>query len=159
MIKSGEDPLFIARRLVIQAAEDVGMADPQALVVAVAAQQAVHLIGLPEGRIPLAQATVYVASAPKSNSTYQGIDKAIKDVENTSNDPIPLHLRNAVTGIMHDLGYGHGYKHAHDYEHGFTITQNLPDSLKNRRYYTPSKQGYEKEISERLHNWWGQQKP
>ena len=156
MIVSGEDPVFIARRLVILAAEDVGLADPNALSIAVAAQQAVSLIGMPEGRIPLAEATVYLATAPKSNRAYAAIGDAIKDAERTTNEPVPLHLRNAVTGLMRDLGYGRDYEYAHDHEGGFTPTQNLPDNLKGRRYYRPSGQGFESEISQRLHDWWGE---
>src|SRR5213076_796063 len=114
MIDAGEDPMFIARRLVILAAEDVGLADPQALVIAAAAQQAVHLIGLPEGYFPLAQATVYLALAPKSDSLKVAADKLGEDIEQTRADPVPLHLRNAVTGLMRGLGYGKGYRYAHD---------------------------------------------
>jgi putative ATPase len=156
MIEAGEDALFIARRLVILAAEDIGMADPRALTVAVAAQQAVHLIGMPEGRIVLAEATVYLATAPKSNASYMAINKAIEDVQRTRNDPVPKHLRNAVTGLMKDEGYGKGYKYAHDHEGGFTPTENLPESLKGRRYYAPTDQGYEAQIAERLKRWWGE---
>ena len=155
MLEAGEDPLFIARRLVILAAEDIGMAAPQALTVAVAAQQAVHFIGLPEGRIPLAEATVYLATAPKSNASYMALNEAMEDVQRTRNEPVPLHLRNAVTGLMRGMGYGDGYKYAHDYEGNFTPTQNLPDSLKDRRYYHPSRQGYERTVRERLERWWG----
>ena len=155
MLEAGEDPLFIARRLVILAAEDIGMAAPQALTVAVAAQQAVHFIGLPEGRIPLAEATVYLATAPKSNASYMALNKATEDVQRTRNEPVPLHLRNAVTGLMRDMGYGEGYKYAHDYEGNFTQTQNLPDSLKNKRYYQPGSQGYERTVRERMERWWG----
>ncbi len=154
MLEAGEDPLFIARRLVVLASEDIGMAAPQALTVAVAAQQAVHFIGLPEGRIPLAEATVYLATAPKSNASYMALNKAMEDVQRTRNEPVPLHLRNAVTGLMRDMGYGDGYKYAHDYEGNFTPTQNLPDSLKNRRYYQPSTQGYERTVRERMERWW-----
>ena len=156
MIEAGEDPLFIARRLVILAAEDVGMADPQALSVAIAAQQAVHLVGMPEGRIPLAEATVYLATAPKSNSSYAAIDAALADVQRTRNDPVPMHLRNAVTGLMRGMGYGEGYKYSHDYDDHFAPMQNLPEALKGRRYYTPSDQGYEPEVAERLRRWWGE---
>jgi putative ATPase len=156
MIEAGEDPLFIARRLVILAAEDIGMADPRALTVAVSAQQAVHLIGMPEGRIVLAEATVYLATAPKSNSSYMAINKAIEDVQRTRNDPVPKHLRNAVTGLMKDEGYGEGYKYPHDHEGGFSPMQNLPDSLKGRRYYDPTDHGYEAQIAERLKRWWGE---
>ena len=155
MIVSGEDPVFISRRLVVLAAEDIGLADPGALSIAVAAQQAVSLIGMPEGRIPLAEATVYLATAPKSNRSYAAIGEALRDAERTTTDPVPLHLRNAVTGLMRDLGYGKGYEYAHDHEGAFTPTQNLPDNLKGRRYYRPSEQGFEEEISQRLRSWWG----
>ena len=155
MLEAGEDPLFIARRLVILAAEDIGMAAPQALTVAVAAQQAVHFIGLPEGRIPLAEATVYLATSPKSNASYMALNKAMRDVQETRNEPVPLHLRNAVTGLMRDMGYGEGYKYAHEFEGNFTPTQNLPDSLKERRYYQPGDQGYERTVRERMERWWG----
>ena len=156
MIEAGEDPLFIARRLVILAAEDVGMADPQALSVAIAAQQAVHFVGMPEGRIPLAEATVYLATAPKSNSSYAAIDAALSDVQKTRNDPVPMHLRNAVTGLMRGMGYGEGYKYSHDYDDHFAPMQNLPDALKGRRYYKPGDQGYEPEVAARLRRWWGE---
>ena len=156
MIDAGEDPLFIARRLVILAAEDVGMADPQALAVAVAAQQAVHFIGMPEGQIPLAEATVYLATAPKSNASYMALNRALQDVETSRNDPVPLHLRNAVTGLMRGLGYGEDYKYTHDYEGNFTPTENLPESVRGHRYYRPGDQGYEIEVRERLRKWWGE---
>ena len=155
MIEAGEDAMYIARRLVVLAAEDIGMADPQALQVAMAAQQAVHLIGMPEGRIPLAEATVYLATAPKSNSAYMAIDKALEDTRRTRNEPVPLHLRNAVTGLMRDMDYGKGYKYSHDYEDHFAPMENLPDSLKGRRYYTPGDQGYEQQVADRLRKWWG----
>ena len=155
MIEAGEDPLFIARRIVVLAAEDIGMADPQALSVAVAAQQAVHFIGMPEGRIPLAEATVYLATAPKSNAAYMAIGGALEDARNTRNDPVPLHLRNAVTGMMRDLGYGKDYKYTHDFEGHFTPTDNLPENLKDRKYYEPTDQGYEAEVAKRLSRWWG----
>jgi putative ATPase len=158
MIEAGEDAMYIARRLVVLAAEDIGMADPQGLQVAVAAQQAVHLIGMPEGRIPLAEATVYLATAPKSNSAYIAIDKALEDTRKTRNEPVPLHLRNAVTGLMRDMDYGKGYKYSHDYEGHFSPMQNLPDSLKGRRYYTPGDQGYEQQVADRLRKWWGTSK-
>ena len=155
MIEAGEDPLFIARRLVVLAAEDVGLADPQALQVAVAAQQAVHFLGMPEGRIPLAEATVYLATAPKSNAAYAAIDAALEDARATGNDPVPMHLRNAVTGLMRDMGYGKGYKYSHDYEDHFAPMRNLPERLQGRRYYTPTDQGYEAEVASRLAKWWG----
>ena len=155
MIEAGEDALFIARRLVVSAAEDIGLAQPEALAVAVAAQQAVHFLGMPEGRIPLAEATVYLATAPKSNAAYAGIERALQDARKLANDPVPLHLRNAVTGLMRQSGYGRGYKYAHDYEGHFVQQEFLPPSLKGRRYYEPTQEGSEKEIGERLKQWWG----
>ncbi|MEE9198746.1 MAG: replication-associated recombination protein A [Dehalococcoidia bacterium] len=153
MLEAGEDPLFVVRRMVVLAAEDVGLADPQALVVAVAAQQAVHFVGMPEGFLPLAEAVIYLATAPKSNAAYVGYLKAKEDVEKTRNDPVPLHLRNPVTRLMREVGYGKGYKYAHDYP-GHVVEQvNLPDKLAGRRYYQPSDQGYEKQIGERLRKW------
>lgn len=154
MLEAGEDPLYIARRLVRFASEDVGMADPQALVVAMAAQQAVHFIGLPEGNLALAEAAVYLATAPKSNSLYQAYSRAQEEVKQGSSESVPLHLRNPVTPLMKDIGYGKGYKYAHDYPGHFVKQQNLPDSLKGKRFYTPSDQGYEKQISARLKDWW-----
>ncbi|MBM3942750.1 MAG: replication-associated recombination protein A [SAR202 cluster bacterium] len=156
MIEAGEDPLFIARRLVILAAEDIGLAEPQALAVAVAAQQAVHFLGMPEGRIPLAEATVYLATAPKSNTAYMALERALADVRQLPNEPVPLHLRNAVTGMMKDLGYGKGYRYAHDFPGHFVEQEFLPPSLKDRRYYQPSTEGAEAMIGERLRKWWGE---
>ena len=158
MLHSGEDLMFIARRLVILAAEDIGLADPNALTVAVSAQQAVHLIGMPEGRIPLSEATVYLASAPKSNRAYMAINDAMRDAERSMNEPVPLHLRNAVTGLMRDSDYGKDYQYAHDYDGAFTPTQNLPENLQGKRYYEPSDRGYEAEVSERMKRWWGDHK-
>jgi len=158
MLEAGEDPLFIARRLIILASEDIGLADPMALPVAVAAQQAVHFIGMPEGMLPLAEATVYLATAPKSNSAYAAYGRALEDVRRTRNDPVPLHLRNAVTGLMREMGYGKGYRYAHDFPEHFAGQENLPDNLKGRRYYQPSDQGHEKSIMERLQKWWGERK-
>ena len=154
MIEAGEDPLFIARRLVILAAEDVGMADPQGLPVAVAAQQAVHFIGMPEGAIPLAEATVYLATAPKSNSAYAALNRAREDARQTRNDPVPLHLRNAVTSLVRQQGYGKGYRYAHDYPGNFAPMDNLPPSLADRRYYVPGDQGYERDVAHRLSELW-----
>ena len=156
MIQAGEDPLFIARRLVVLAAEDIGLAQPEALSVAVAMQQAVHFLGMPEGRIPLAQATVYLATAPKSNSAYQALESALEDVRKLPNDPVPLHLRNAVTGLMSGMGYGKGYRYAHEYEGHFTQQDYLPPSVQDRRYFQPTTEGQEKEIKERLESWWGE---
>ncbi len=156
MIESGEDPLFIARRIVILAAEDIGLADPQALTVAVAAQQAVHFIGMPEGRIPLAEATVYLATAPKSNTAYAALNEAMADVRRLPNDPVPLHLRNAVTGLMQQMGYGRDYKYSHDYDGHFAPQEYLPSQLHGKRYYHPGIEGAEKEIADRLRRWWGE---
>ena len=155
MIESGEDPLFIARRLVILAAEDIGLADPQALPVAVATQQAVHFIGMPEGRIPLAEATVYLATAPKSNTAYAALNEAMADVRRLPNGPVPLHLRNAVTGLMQHMGYGRDYKYSHDYEGHFEPLEYLPPQLQDRRYYHPGNEGAERQIADRLRRWWG----
>ena len=155
MLESGEDPMFIARRLVILAAEDIGLANPGALPVAVAAQQAVHFIGLPEGRIPLAEATVYLATSPKSNAAYMALERAMEDVRNAPHEPVPLHLRNAVTGLMRGMGYGGGYKYSHDYEGHFEPQEYLPPELAGRRYYEPTDQGSEASIAERLRRWWG----
>ncbi|HXZ94644.1 MAG TPA: replication-associated recombination protein A [Dehalococcoidia bacterium] len=155
MLEAGEDPLYIVRRLVRFASEDVGVADPQALVVAVAAQQAVHFVGLPEGNLALAEAVVYLATAPKSNSLYQAYSRVQNDIQQGRNEPVPLHLRNPVTGLMRQMGHGQGYKYAHDYPDHFVKQQNLPSSLQGKRYYIPGDQGYEKEIADRLRRWWG----
>jgi putative ATPase len=153
MIEAGEDPLFIARRMVIFAAEDIGNADPRALQVAIAAKDAVHFVGLPEGRIPLAQAVTYLATAPKSNASYQAMLAAAKDVDEHGALEVPLHLRNAPTGLMKNLGYGRDYKYAHNYEDNVVDQDHLPQDLSGRRYYTPSESGYEKQIKERLKFW------
>ncbi len=154
MLEAGEDPLFIARRLVVLAAEDVGMADPQALTVAVATQQAVHFLGLPEGAIPLAEATVYLATAPKSNASYTALNRALEEVRTGRSHPVPLHLRNAATGLMQKLGYGKGYRYAHDYPGHFAGQRNLPEPLQGTHYYEPTDQGYEVEVAERIKSWW-----
>ena len=151
MIDAGEDPMFMARRLVILAAEDVGLADPQALVIASAAQQAVHLIGLPEGYFPLAEATVYLALAPKSDSLKTARGRLEADIDGTRVDPVPLHLRNAVTGLMRQLGYGKGYRYAHDAPGHFDPEEVfLPPALEGRRYYEPTEMGAEAELKRRL---------
>jgi len=154
MLEAGEDPLYIARRLVRFASEDVGMADPQALVIAMAAQQAVHFIGMPEGNLALAEAAVYLATAPKSNSLYQAYSKVQEEIKQSSAESVPLHLRSPVTPLMKEMGYGKGYKYAHDYPGHFVEQQHLPDALQGKRYYTPSDQGYEKKIIARLKTWW-----
>lgn len=158
MVEAGEDPLYIVRRLIRFASEDVGMADPQALVVAVAAQQAVHFIGMPEGNLALAQAVVYLATAPKSNALYTAYSRVKKDVDQGRNDPVPLHLRNAPTGLMKDLGYGKDYKYVHDYPEHFVHEVYLPEKLKGARYYFPTEFGFEKQIRARLRAWWGNQR-
>jgi putative ATPase len=151
MIDAGEDPMFIARRIVILAGEDVGLADPQALVIATAAQQATHLIGFPEGYFPLAEATVYLALAPKSDSLKRGLGTIQQDLEETRADPVPLHLRNAPTPLMKSLGYGKEYKYAHDYEgHVAPGETYLPETLQDRRYYVPTELGAEAELKRRL---------
>ena len=154
MLEAGEDPLYIVRRLIRFASEDVGLADPQALTVAVAAQQAVHFVGMPEGNLALAEAVVYLATAPKSNSLYRAYSEVQGDIRQTGHQPVPLHLRNPETSLMRDVGYGKGYKYAHDYEGHFVEQQNLPDILKDRQYYHPTDQGYEKDIKARIREWW-----
>jgi putative ATPase len=153
MLEAGEEPLFIARRMVIFASEDIGNADPHALQVAVAAKDAVHFVGLPEGRIPLAQAATYLASAPKSNASYKAMLAAAADVEARGALPVPMHLRNAPTGLMKNIGYGKDYKYAHNYDEHVVGQQHLPDELASKKYYHPSDNGYEKQIKERLQHW------
>jgi len=153
MIEAGEDPLFIARRMIIFASEDVGNADPQALQVAVAAKDAVHFVGLPEGRIPLAQAVTYLATAPKSNASYKAMLAAAQDVEEQGALAVPLHLRNAPTPLMEKLGYGKNYKYAHNFPGHVVEQEHLPDELAGKKYYSPSDSGYEREIQQRLKNW------
>ncbi|MDA1279082.1 MAG: replication-associated recombination protein A [Chloroflexi bacterium] len=156
MIDAGEDPVFIARRLVISAAEDIGLANPNGLAVAMAAQQAVSFVGMPEGRIPLAEATIFLASAPKSNSAYRAIDKALELVRSTRDEPVPQHLRNAPTRLMKDLGYGEGYEYPHDKPGHFVRADNLPEKIKNERFYEPGTLGSEQALRERLIDWWGE---
>lgn len=150
MLEAGEDPLFIVRRLVISASEDIGNADPRALQVAIAAKDAVHFIGLPEARISLAQATTYLATAPKSNASYSGINAAIAEVRQSGALPVPKHIRNAPTKLMKNLDYGKGYKYAHNYEGGYADQTHLPERLAGTIYYEPTTRGYEKLIRERM---------
>jgi putative ATPase len=150
MLESGEDPLFVARRLVRAASEDIGLADPQALVIAMAAQQAVHFIGMPEGALALAEAATYLAIAPKSNALYRAYSAVRADVASTRNDPVPLHLRNAPTRLMKGLGYGAGYEYAHDAEDALVAQEHLPNNLRGRTYYVPTDRGVEARISARL---------
>jgi putative ATPase len=150
MIEAGEDSRFIARRIIISASEDIGMADPQALPIAVAAAQAVQLIGMPEGRIPLAEAVVYLATAPKSNAAYNGINQAMADVKAGRMGTVPMHLRDAHYAGAKRLGHGKGYVYSHDAEHGVAAQQYLPDALEGTEYYTPTANGYEREVGPRL---------
>ncbi len=150
MLERGDDPLYVARRLVRFASEDIGLADPRALTLAMAAQGSVHFLGLPEGALALAQLTVYLALAPKSNAVYAAYKAAQADVVETRNDPVPLHLRNAATALMKAEGYGRGYKYAHDHEGGVVAQQNLPENLAGRRYYEPTDRGEEAELRDRL---------
>ena len=156
MIDAGEDPLFIARRLVILAAEDIGLANPNGLAVAVAAQQAVSFVGMPEGRIPLAEATIFLASAPKSNSAYIAIDKALAFVRQSRDEPVPMHLRNAPTRLMERMGYAKDYQYPHDAPGHFKPTENLPKGVQGNRFYEPGELGAEQQIGERLRRWWGE---
>lgn len=153
MLEAGEDPLYIARRMIRFASEDIGMADPQALQVAVSAQQAFHFIGMPEGNLALAQAAVYLATAPKSNAIYTAYQRVQKDIREVENMPVPLHIRNAPTQLMEDLGYGKEYKYPHDYPNHFVGEEYLPGNLRGRTYYYPTEQGFEKEIKKRLEHW------
>ena len=153
MLEAGEDPVFVARRLVILASEDIGNADPHGLPLAVAAAEAVRHIGMPEGRIPLAQATTYLASAPKSNAAYAGINAALADVRRGNTPEVPMHLRNAVTGLMKQEGYGSGYRYAHSDEPEGMNDRYLPEEISERVYYQPKGSGTEAEIKERLERW------
>ena len=159
MLEAGEDPLYVARRLVRFASEDIGNADPQALSVAVAAKEAVHFIGMPEGNTALAQAAIYLATAPKSNAVYTAYSRAADDARNGTTEPVPLHLRNAPTKLMRELEYGRGYRYAHDEAEGIASMECLPPGLADRRYYVPSDRGFEREITKRLAEWSGVRRP
>ncbi|HEX5484005.1 MAG TPA: replication-associated recombination protein A [Terriglobia bacterium] len=150
MLEAGEDPLYIARRLIRMASEDIGLADPGALNVAVAAMQAAHFVGLPEGNLALAEAAVYLALAPKSNALYAGFSAVKDDAQRGVAEPVPLHLRNAVTGMMSDFGYGKGYEYAHDAPERLTAMSCLPENLKDRRYYRPTGEGFEEKLKMKL---------
>lgn len=154
MLDGGEDPKFIARRMIVLASEDIGNADPFASVVATNCFTAVDYVGMPEARIILSQAAAYLASAPKSNASYVAISEALADVKSLPNLPVPLHLRNAPTNLMKDLGYGDEYKYGHSFENNFVEQQYLPDNLKDKLYYRPTENGMEKSIKERLQGWW-----
>jgi putative ATPase len=153
MVEAGEDPLYIARRLVRFASEDIGNADPQALTVAVAAKDAVHFIGMPEGNTALAQAALYLATAPKSNAVYEAYNRAAHDAQRDVAEPVPLHLRNAPTTLMKDLEYGKGYRYAHNEADAIADMSCLPPALLGRKYYEPRERGFEKEIKRRLEGW------
>ena len=134
MLDAGEDPMFISRRIIISASEDIGLADPVALTIAVSAQQALHVLGLPEGRIPLAEATIYLAKAPKSNSAYKAINLALSEIQSSGMKPVPLHLRNPVTNLMAKEGYGKGYKNPHESNQPLNLS-NMPDGLNTEKFY------------------------
>jgi putative ATPase len=153
MLDAGEDPLFLARRLVIFASEDVGNADPSALGIATAAHLAIERIGMPEGRIPLAQAVTHLACAPKSNASYVAMNRAQEAVTSHGSLPVPMHLRNAPTGLMQGLGYGRGYEYPHDAPDQFVGTPNLPEGMGSPRFYEPSRAGAEDEVAKRLERW------
>jgi putative ATPase len=153
MVASGEDPLYIARRLVRFASEDIGLADPQALAIALQAKEAYDFLGSPEGELALAEAVIYMASAPKSNRAYEAFTKAMKDVETSPHEPVPLQIRNPVTGLMKDFGYGKDYKYAHKFPFATTDMETFPERLKGRIYYEPGQFGLEKEIRKRI-DWW-----
>jgi putative ATPase len=157
MLAGGEDPLYIARRMVRFASEDIGNADPQALQVAIAAKEAYHFLGLPEGELALAQAAVYLATAPKSDAVYKAFNLVQKDIQRTQALPVPMHIRNAPTRLMKDLGYGKDYKYPHDFPDHFVDEVYLPENLKDRKYYQPTDFGFEKEIKKRL-EWWKKRK-
>lgn len=154
MLEAGEDPKFIARRMIILASEDIGNADPYALTLATSCFTAIDYVGMPEGRIVLAQTATYLASVPKSNASYKAIEEAIDDVRNLPNEPVPLHLRNAPTKLMKDLGYGDEYQYAHDFKNGFVEQQYLPENIKHKIYYKPTDSGREKTLKERLNSLW-----
>ena len=155
MVEGGEDPAFIARRLVISASEDIGLANPNALLLANACFDTLMKIGWPEGRIPLAETTIYLATSPKSNSAYNAINDAMELVRATGNLPVPLHLRNAPTKLMKQLGYGQDYKYAHNYEGNFVKQQFLPDELKDKRIWQPQSNPAEQKHAERMIQLWG----
>jgi putative ATPase len=150
MLESGEDALYLARRMVRMASEDIGLAEPEALAVTLAAKEAFDFLGAPEGHLALAQAAVYLSLAPKSNALYTGYGEVLEDVRKTEADPVPLHLRNAVTGLMKNIGYGEGYKYAHNFEEKLTDMQCLPDNLSGREYYKPTEQGFEARLRARM---------
>jgi putative ATPase len=154
MLEGGEDVKFLARRLVILAAEDIGLANPNALLIANACFDTVHKLGMPEGRIVLSQATIYLVTSPKSNSAYKAIDAAIAEVRTSGHLPVPLHLRNSPTKLMKQLGYGQEYKYAHDFEGNFVEVEFLPEKIKGKQFYFPQNNRSEQTIWTRLQQWW-----
>ncbi len=153
MLEAGEDPLYVARRLIRMASEDIGLADPNALTLCMAAQQAAHFVGMPECELALAEAVVFLALAPKSNALYTAYGAVKEDVARTRNAPVPLHIRNAPTGLMKALGHGKGYKYAHDHEDAVIEQDHLPDTLRGRRYYKPTERGFEARLGQRIEEW------
>lgn len=153
MLASGENPLYIARRLIRMASEDIGNADPQALVITINARDSYHTLGSPEGELALAQAVIYLATAPKSNAVYAAYNEVMQDIKNTGSLPVPMHIRNAPTKLMKQLGYGKGYQYAHDDPHALVEQDHLPEELKGRRYYQPTNRGYEAIVKDRLTKW------
>ena len=154
LLEGGEDPKFIARRLIISASEDIGLANPNAMLIANVCFEAVHKIGMPEARIPLSECLIYLATSPKSNSAYLAIDEAIRLVRQTGNVPVPLHLRNAPTKLMKELNYGRDYKYAHDFPGNFVDQEYMPEEVKTAVFYKPQNNTQEVKILERLKNWW-----
>lgn len=153
MLMAGEDPLYVARRLIRFASEDIGNADPQALSMAINARETYHLLGTPEGELALAQLVIYLATAPKSNAVYAAYNKVKQEIKNTGSLPVPMHIRNAPTKLMKDMGYGKGYKYAHDQPHGLVAQDHLPEKLVGKRYYEPTNRGHEALIKDRLDKW------
>ena len=156
MIEAGEDLNFICRRLIILAAEDIGLADPNAISLAMAAQQACNFVGMPESRIILSQISIYLASAPKSNSAYSAINLAQNEVKNSGPIPVPLHLRNPETKFLREEGYGLNYQYPHNFESGFVKENYLPEEIQSKKFYSPTKIGFESKIMERMKKLWGQ---
>jgi putative ATPase len=153
MLEGGEEPLYIARRMVRFASEDIGNADPNALLIALAAKDSFDFLGHPEGELALAQACVYLATAPKSNAVYKAFSAATEDARNFRDEPVPFNIRNAPTGLMKELGYGKDYKYAHDFEGNFVVQQHMPEKLKGRKYYSPTENGLENAVKERMEKW------
>ena len=153
MLAAGEEPLYIARRLIRFASEDIGIADPQAITLAVNCRNAYHILGSPEGELAIVEAAIYLATAPKSNALYKAYNTVMEDIKKTGSLPVPLHIRNAPTRLMRELDYGKGYQYAHDDAEGLVDQEHLPDVLSGRRYYHPTNRGYEALVKDRLTKW------